>query len=572
MARTSRPQSSDLRDLLVRAAIGLAGGIAAWAVARWTPAGEDLKVLRGVLALASATLPVVLLGAYGALRWRTLSLWVLAAGGVVLLGGLGRTAWDEGAGRIGPPVPEGAVLFLTCLILAMGHVLVRAREGAGRGNPWPRHFTIAWTDGFRVALSAALAGALVGLLALAGGLFEVIGLTQVGKFLFRPIVLWPATWLAFALGVHFTAKRADLAEGARALGLGLLAWLLPLMTVLVAAFLATLPFTGLKPLWDTGSAAALLMAACVGLIVLSNAAVQDATNPAKIPRVLQAASRLAGLLMVPLVVIAAVGVFLRIGQHGLTPDRVRALACVATLAVFAGGHALAALSRRGWIEAFGKANLTGVLAALVASLFTLSPVGDPDRLSVMDQMRRLDTGKVALDRFDFALLRFDAGEPGRAALRELASRPGASPRDAQIRVRASEALATKSRYDLRVAPPVVTPVGTAPIPADFLDSRATVNCIPDADCMAVSLDITGDGSAEVLLKRGVSVLAWIREDSGWRLMGALRAPCFVDDRRFRAGDVRVTPPQVPVQDVEVGGQRLRLVPEIADCPPSGGGG
>jgi hypothetical protein len=118
---------------------------------------------------------------------------------------------------------------------------------------------------------------------------------------------------------------------------------------------------------------------------------------------------------------------------------------------------------------------------------------------------------------------------------------------------------------------VVTPVGTAPIPADFLDSRATVNCIPDADCMAVSLDITGDGSAEVLLKRGVSVLAWIREDSGWRLMGALRAPCFVDDRRFRAGDVRVTPPQVPVQEVEVGGQRLRLVPEIADCPPSGGG-
>ncbi|AWM78318.1 DUF4153 domain-containing protein [Phenylobacterium parvum] len=572
MARTSRPHATELRDLLVRAAIGLTGGIAAWAVARWTPAGEDLKVLRGVLALASATLPVVLLGAYGALRWRTLSLWVLAAGGVVLLGGLGRTAWEEGAGRIVPPVPEGSVLFLTCLILAMGHVLVRAREGAGRGNPWPRHFTIAWTDGFRVALSAALAGALVGLLGLAGGLFEVIGLKQVGQFLFRPIVLWPATWLAFALGVHFTATRADLAEGARALGLGLLAWLLPLMTLLILAFLGSLPFTGLEPLWGTQFAAAVLMAACVGLIILSNAAVQDATNIAKIPRVLRMAARLAGLLMVPLIVIAAVGVFLRIGQHGLTPDRVRALACIVTLAVFAGGHALAALSRRSWLEAFGKANLTGVLAALVASLFTLSPVGDPDRLSVLDQVRRLNTGKVTVDRFDYGQLRFDTGEPGRAALRELASRPGDSPRDAEIRRRASEALATKSRNDLRLAPPVVTPIGGAPIPADFLTSPATVNCTPGADCMALSLDITGDGSAEVLLKSGITVLAWIREDSGWRLLGELSAPCLVDDRRFRAGEVRVTPPQIPVQDVEVGGMRLRFVPEIAGCPPSGGGG
>lgn len=568
-----RPGSIPL-DLAVRAALGLAGGVAVWAVIRWNPqvAGmeEGVKVLRGMLALAALTLPVVLLGGYAALRPRTLALWALAAAGVAVLAGIGRTSWLGDSDT--PPIPEGGALFLTCLVLAIGHILVRAREGAEKGNAWPRHFTIAWTDGFRVALSAGLAGAMIGLCGLAAGLFGMIGLKAVGEFLFQPGFLWPAAGLTFGLGVHFTATRTDLAEGARALGLGLLAWLLPLMTFLVAAFLATLPFTGLKPLWDTGSAAALLMAACGGLILLSNAAVQDATNPASLPRILRYAARLAGLLMAPLVLIAAIGVFLRIGQHGLTPDRVRALACLMTLAVFAGGHALAALSRRSWIEAFGKANLTGVFAALLASLFTLSPLGDPDRLSVMDQMRRLDTGKVALDRFDFVLLRFDAGEPGRAALRELASRPGASPTAAEIRRRASEALAAKSRYDLRLAPPVVTPVGTAPIPADFLASPATVNCIPDADCMAVSLDITGDGSAEVLLKRGDSVLAWSREDAGWRLMGKLSTPCLLEDRHFRAGEIRVTPPQVAVQDVDVGGVRLRLVPEIADCPPPGGGG
>ena len=71
---------------------------------------------------------------------------------------------------------------------------------------------------------------------------------------------------------------------------------------------------------------------------------------------------------------------------------------------------------------------------------------------------------------------------------------------------------------------------------------------------------------------GEPVLAWSREDAGWRLMGKLSTPCLLEDRHFRAGEIRVTPPQVAVQDVDVGGVRLRLVPEIADCPPPGGGG
>ena len=571
MARPSRPvPRSSARDLAVRALLGLAGGVAVWAVIRWTPSAEPMKALRVILALAALTLPVVLLGAYGTLRTRTLALWTLAAAGVSVLGGLGRTGVPITDGRL--PIPEGGTLFLTCLALAIGHVLVLAREGGGRGNPWPRHFAIAWTDGVRTALSVALVGALFGLVGLASNLFELIGVKAVGEFLTRPGILWPLMGLAFGLGVHFTAGRADLAAGARALGLGLLAWLLPVMVFLAAAFLGTLPFTGLKPLWDTGSAAALLIAACIGLIILVNAAIQDETNPAKIPRILRYAARLSGLLMAPLVVIAAVGIFLRIGQYGLSPDRVRALACLLVLAVFAGGHLLAALSRRSWIEAFGKANLTGVLAALVAVLFTLSPVGDPDRLSVMDQMRRLASGQVALDRFDFDLLRFDTGALGRKALQDLAVRPGSSPRDGEIRRAANAALASKARRPVRLAPPVVIPVGTAPIPADFLSSSATIFCDKETPCSVMSLDITDDGKAEVLLQSGSGLEAWTPDATGWRKLGELDAPCPLDSKPFLAGDVRVVPPKDKVQDVMVGGVRLRLDPELAACPPGGAGG
>lgn len=559
MARSSRSTS---RDLLVRAAIGLAGGVAVWAVIRWTPAGEGLDVLRGVLALVAVTLPVVLLGAYGALRPRTLALWALAPVALALVGGLGAGSWDTGKDAL--PVPEGGVLALTCLALILGHVHVLAREGGGRGNPWPRHFSIAWTDGVRAGLSAALVGAMIGLLGLASGLFQMIGLKSVGEFVFRPGVLWPAAGLTFGLGVHFTAGRADLAAGARALGLGLLAWLLPLMVVLTGAFLATLPFTGLKPLWATGSAGPLLMAACVGLIVLVNAAVQDETSAAKVPRLLRYAARLGGLLMAPLVVIAAVGVFLRVGQHGLSPDRVRALACLLVLAVFAGGHLLAALSRRSWIEAFGKANLMGGMAALVAILFTLSPVGDPDRLSAWDQVNRLTSGRVAPDRFDFELLRFDTGEPGRAALRELARRPGSTPRDAEIRRMSGEALAARERGGVRAGPPVVTVIGSPPLPADFIAGPATIGCDRASPCSAMSLDVTGDGRPEVLLQRKRWIHLWRLEAKGWRKLGELTAPCRAGAPSLETGDVRVAP-EDSVQDVEVGGVRMRLIAERPDC-------
>jgi hypothetical protein len=536
-------------------------------VIRWTPANEGLKVVRGILALASLTLPVVLLGAYGALRPRTLALWTLAASGVSVLGGIGRMGAPVNADV--PPVPAAGALVLTCLALIIGHVLVLAREGAGRGNPWPRHFAIAWTDGVRAALSVALVGALFGLVVLASNLFELIGFKAVGGFLSRPGVLWPMMGLAFGLGVHFTAGRADLAAGARALGLGLLAWLLPVMVFLTAAFLVTLPFTGLKPLWDTGSAAALLITACIGLIILVNAAIQDETNPATIARILRYAARLGGLLMAPLVVIAAVGVFLRIDQHGLSPDRVRALACLLVLAVFAGGHLLAALSRRSWIEAFGKANLTGVLAALVAILFTLSPVGDPDRLSVMDQTRRLISGQVAPDRFDFDVLRFDTGEPGRAALRRLAARQGATPRDAEIRQLAAAALARTWRERVRLGAPVVTVVGSSPLPAGFLESDATRPCDAESPCSATSLDISGDGRPEVLLQRRVQLEVWASEGEGWRRLGEMDSGCSSDLEAFQAGNIRIITPEIVVRDVQVGTVRYQLIPDRFQCPPQG---
>jgi hypothetical protein len=563
MARSAGPDLRDPRDLIVRAAIGLAGGLAVWVLTYWAPSEEGLKLVRGALRMAAMTLPVVLLGAYRALRPPVLAVWILATTGFVLFLGLADAA--ALIARSEDQSSPSAALVLGGPVLAIGHVLVRALDGRGKSGPaWPLFFNTGWTDGCRFLLSAALVGALIGVCGLASGLFGTIGMKQVGEFLFRSGILWPAAGLTFGLGVHFTADRADLAAAVRALTLGLLAWILPLLSLLIAGFLATLPFTGLEPLWDTGSAAQLMMAACIGLIVLANAAVQDETRAERIPRVLRYATRLASVLMAPLVVIAIVGVFLRIGQYGLSPERVMALLLLAPLAVFAGGHALAALSRRSWIAGFGKANLVGVIAILAALLSFLTGVVSPNRIAVQDQVRRLTSGQVAPDRFDYDLLRFSTGQDGVRALRKLSAYPGDAPRDAAIRRGAGESLASRFPRGVRSkAPVLVTTVGAAPIPPDFFSSLATVACDAGSPCAAMSLDITDDGKAEVLIYRGPYMDVWTRDPAGWRQLGHFSCP--VDRKAFLAGDIRVVPRRDNVQDVEVAGVRRMLEPPLG-CP------
>ncbi|WP_262423631.1 DUF4153 domain-containing protein [Brevundimonas denitrificans] len=76
-----------------------------------------------------------------------------------------------------------------------------------------------------------------------------------------------------------------------------------------------------------------MLSAAAALIILINAAYQDGEPDGAPPVVLQWAARIAGVLLVPLIGLALWGLALRIGQHGLTPERIIAAACVLVGAV-----------------------------------------------------------------------------------------------------------------------------------------------------------------------------------------------------------------------------------------------
>jgi hypothetical protein len=209
-----------------------------------------------------------------------------------------------------------------------------------------------------------------------------------------------------------------------------------------------------------------------------------------------------------------------------------------------------------------------VAIALILALFT--PIADPARLSVQDQVGRLERGKVKAEAFDFQFLRFDSGRYGKAALEKLKA-----SQDAAIasRAKAVAAQATKvapviEKIDLSKL--TVYPAGRA-LPESFLrqdwrdDSGS--GCIgPGSQCSALLLDVNADGKDEVLLANGASFDVFSFDGARWRKTAETPYVCDAVDLAgaLKAGTVLLAEP-TPRRDILVGGRRLFLVPAGDGC-------
>ena len=206
-----------------------------------------------------------------------------------------------------------------------------------------------------------------------------------------------------------------------------------------------------------------------------------------------------------------------------------------------------------------------VAVAGVLALFT--PLADPARLSVADQMRRLETGRVSAEAFDYAFLRFDAGRSGREALDSLTESD-----DPEIARRAAEAKALERHYlvDVPESALVIEVIpGSDPLPERFLtgvivDMRAT--CLADGDCLAATQDLDGDGQAEWLVASTYRLAVYQPAGDGWREIGGYNMnacrPDTHDARELLRQGLTLTPSAIP--DLTLGDARIPLTPN-ADC-------
>lgn len=542
------------------------------------PATEPL--LFGPLLLVVAFLPMVLLAGVGRLRPLTLAIWTVVAGVALALLGLHDIARQTAETMsyslfLSAPV----VLFSAAALFISHHLVAPADLERRRIASFPAYFDTTWKAGVQLAMSLGFTGAFWLLLQLGAALFKVIGLDFL-EILLREDWFWlPVTTLAFSVAVHLTDVRDGLIRGVRTVALMLLSWLLLVMTVLAAGFLAALPFTGLEGLWQTGNGTSLVLAAAAALIILINTAYQDGRIDNLPPLVLRIAVRVAAVLITPLVVLAVWGLSLRIGQYGLTPDRIIAAACALVGVAYALGYGWAALSpfwRKGeWMRPLERTNIWTAILTVAVILLLFSPALDPARLSVMDQVARLERGAVTPDKFDYHFLRFESGKAGQAALARLARSA-----DADTSRLAREAQA--ANYRVRPAAgeppsefiPVIEILQGQSLPSSLLsDSRSDLSaCRVAGNCVGELRDLDADGAMELLIADQNGIRLFARRDERWTEFGtSSAAPCGprsqTDPRiSLRTGKVRPLLPRMP--DLEVDGERLEILSLDRACLPS----
>jgi hypothetical protein len=595
--------------VLIRLLVGLAQGVALYLLyytqdSHGWPATDGL--LYAPILFVWLFVPLGILLGVSNIRTTTLALWIAAA--AVLVAGLawydiwhtrpGEYPWlgEQGFAPDTDIVPHFACFFFTGVFLFIAHALIAGGDADRRVIArYTTYFDIAWKLALQLLLATVFVGIFWGLLWLGAALFALVKINAFQEFIEHSWFAIPASALATAMALHLTDVRAGLVRGTRTLVLILLAWLMPMMTAIVAAFLLTLIFTGLQPLWETRHAASLLLVAEGMLVILINAAYQDGESSRRPPWILRSAGTLACLLLLPLVLLSGYAIWLRVAQYGWTADRVASAACLTVALFYAFGYWAAAYPRTLWLNFVERWNFFAALVVLAVIVAVLSPLADPYRIAVDSQVARLESGKIAPDKFDFDYLRWRAGRYGYDALAQLVQH--GSP---EIRARAKATLSPKATPKPAVVPisPLlaknltVYPKGSA-LPASFLNEdwreSGTTRWIPlclrfaDYHCDAYQLDLYGDGGREIVVLETSGLSAAGSIPSGDALLGAVFAPdpdgwhvvakpgaawaCKALIEALRGGTFTYDPPPAQrLRDVVVGTARLRIVPYETELP------
>jgi hypothetical protein len=560
---------------VLRAMIGLAQGLALYGLleaSRQKIWPGDQPTALWPLATVATFLPLLAIIGIGNLRWRSFAIWTAVA--TSLCAGLAYHAAEQGYWDARWPFWAWTGVCIPWLLFVT-NALVTAGDADRRiVATFATYFDVAWKQVTQLALAVVFVGSFWILLWLGAELFRAIRIEAVAELIGKNWFWIPATTTAAAVSLHLTDAQLGLVRAARSLLLNLLAWLMPLLVLIGLAFLAALFFTGLEPLWATRVATASLISAATLLILLINSHFQDGESQGGRFGILIYPRFVGALMLVPLVALASYGLGLRIEQHGLTPARVLASAFVVLLACHAVGYAIAAITSGPSLGGLRATNIVSAFISVAVLITILTPIADPARLSVADQVGRLRAGRVPIDSFDFAFLQRGSGRYGQEGLARLkAGVPGLDAARIEELANAAAgktapppaATAASRRANIKMMRPL-----NAALPAEFLQSDwnnfkqsfRLPSCLTMANrsCEGFLVNLTNDDSAEIVLFDGSKALVFAKNANGtWELAGQIaNLHCKGAIEALRSGNFETVPSAF--RDIQANGARWPITP------------
>ena len=304
------------------------------------------------------------------------------------------------------------------------------------------HFHV-WTDAISGAGALVFTGVSWLLVVLLAALFSAIDIDIVENVVDEPWFGWTFSGAAFgaALGVlRNQLKVIGTLQSVVMLVFSIIA--VPLAAALAIFLLAVLA-SGIAVLWNaTESPTPLLLSVAVVAFVLVNAVIRNADHEVSGNRALRWASLVLALAILPLALLAAISTGTRIGEYGLSPERLWGIVAVAVAVAYGVAYFAAPIRGRmaGWMERVRRANMHLAVATCVLAFILALPLFDFGAISARNQIARLESGEVSVDEFDFDALRWDFGDAGRDALERLAKSD-----DAKAAELAASALAQEAR-------------------------------------------------------------------------------------------------------------------------------
>ncbi|MBV8622347.1 MAG: DUF4153 domain-containing protein [Herbaspirillum sp.] len=580
----------------LRLAIGLTQGLMLYVLYRhWsdqTGLALHPMLFRCVLPVA-LLIPPIAISSLSHMQPRKLGLWLLLLTALILalafydiwrtdigawLNGPALSAWQSRRRSGLLPSLQLVLLLLSGLFIAQAMALAAHQDRRWIAS-YPSYFAWAWKLALQAAFASLFNTALWIILLVGASLFALVKLSFLFTLIGKPWFFMPVTALAYAAALHLTDVKPAIIANLRKLLLTMLSWLLPLAVLLVAGFLAGLCVTGLQPLWETRYATTVLLGTTALLVLLVNMVYQDGLSEQAAPaRLISWSLRVACALPLPLVVLAAYALGLRVNQHGWTPDRVGAALCIAVASIYAIGY-LAALRRASHLVAMAPVNVAASFTILAASVAVLTPLADPARLAVTDQLARLRSGQITPEQLDVKFMRYHGQRYGVQALAEIVRTQ--DPQLSSLRQETQLALQTEHVWQIAQAKEPqgkpganvhMHPEGSL-LPAAILEknwpySDADIR-VPDClrniatRCDAYLIKPPGAPREQVLIIDGSNAPALLAKDAQdrWQIIGSFRMPadCVAQLRQVLDGKTLQWKAS-PLYDLRLGDTLIPMVP------------